>query len=344
MALMAAKDNSGIPRSLILDDITRSLVEVDLFEYALHEGNFFSAQYSNVVTNQNEKTAIGFNTPVSASKRIHMVVRAQVTDLTTFKFLENPSIDEAEETAAIVPFNRNRESSLTSLLADVTPVKATGGVLEWSDVAEELDSFSIGLDVYLITALEATATAANPNAIWIALGDAAKATIVANATAVIDTAQATSLNGPATVEALVNGDTIELDADNFGANCNLAVTVIVGANMVAGVNLTGGVGGLVQADAEYPGLVNSLSVYDETAAADANITTTTALVDEVIFGGTAVPTWDSKNGQLWTARSWILKPGYQYCAFLNADNNEDNTHRIILEWFEITHKTPASDF
>ncbi len=347
MALMAAKDKLGIPRSLILDDISRTLVNVDFEAHMRHSGFFFTSVYTNDVTNTNEKTALAFNTPMAspagvAPKLIHMVVRAQVTDITTFQFLEDPSIDEAEATAALTPLNSDRSSALVSDLADVTPVKATGGVLEWTGAGEELDEFSIGLDVYLVAALEATADAAGK--IWVDLGNGLAATMVTNATAAIDGAQATSANAPATVEATDGtGDTIDIIADNFGSNGNLAVTVIVGANMAAGVSLTGGVGGLVGLDGEYPGLANRISAYEEAEASTANITTTLPLIDEVIFGGAGVPTWDSKNGLPWASKVLILKPGYQYCALLNSDTVNDNSHRIILEWFEYTHKTPASD-
>jgi hypothetical protein len=343
MTLMAAKDRTGIPKSLTIDDISRSLINVDFDMNMLHEGKKFMARYSETLTDINEFTALAFNTPAADIARIHMIVRAQVSDSTLFLFLEDPTIDEAGATAAVTPWNQKRDSDITSKLYDVTPVKATGGNLAWTGVAQELDSFSIGDDVYLITALEATATAANPNAIWIALGDAQPATMDGVAITAIDDAQAASNNDQTVEAAQGSGTDVDLDADGFGTNGNLAVTIIVGANMTA-TDLSGGVGA-VQADGEIYGAVNSLSGYDFAEGTSVNIdTSANALINETIFGGTGVHTWDSRNGELWAARAWILKPGYQYCAYLKNLNNEDNDHLIHLEWFEHIHKTQASDF
>jgi hypothetical protein len=129
-------------------------------------------------------------------------------------------------------------ASTSSLVHDLTPVKASGS-LEWTGISSEGDEFSIGADVYLVAALEATATGAGK--IWVDLGDGLAATMVTNAVAAIDAAQATSANS-FTVEATDGtGDVVDLDADQFGTGGNLAVTVVTGANITA-TSMTGGVG------------------------------------------------------------------------------------------------------
>jgi hypothetical protein len=227
-------------------------------------------------------------------------------------------------------------------LADAEPVKAGSGNLLWTGVAEELDSFSIGDDIYLITQLEATATAANPLAIWIDLGDAAAATMDGAAITAIDAAQAASNNGIVTVEASQGaGTSVDLDADLYGENGNLVVTIIVGANMVA-TSLSAGVGGLVQVDGEYPGLMNSIGYYDLTDAAGANITQTAALLDE-LMGSSTHPN-NAQSGQNRGNTEWILAPGTQYCLLMEALNANTMIHTLTMDWYEHTHKDPTSEF
>lgn len=341
MALLAAKDGSGIPRSLILDDISRALVTVPWEMYKQHEGAMFTAYYEQlVVTEINEMSVIAFNTPLTG-KRIHLMVEAQVTDKTTLMIAEDPSIDENEDSSVITPTNRLVGDS-NSVMADLSPVKATGGVLEWTGAGEELDEFSIGDDIYLVAALEATADAASK--IWVDLGNGLAATMVTNATAAIDGAQATS-NNVATVEATDGaGDTIDIIADNFGSNANLAVTVIVGANMAAGVSLTGGVGGLIGTDGEYPGLANSVSAFDKTNAAAANIGIGTLLHSETVGIAAATPARDQQMGEPFALRSFILRAGYQYAVILKNQNANDNDHKLRLIWIEHTHKDPTTEF
>jgi hypothetical protein len=99
--------------------------------------------------------------------------------------------------------------------------------------------------------------------------------MVTNATAAIDAAQATTAN-PATVEATDGvGNTIDVIADGYGTVGNLTLAVITGANMAAAVSITGGIGAPnTGGDTEIYGVVNSMSYYDKTDAATANITTT----------------------------------------------------------------------
>jgi hypothetical protein len=345
MALMAGKDSSGIPRSAIIDDITRFMVGIGADEHRLHLGKQFYVQYVQEVTDTDKITALVFNTPsVLSGLFVHAIIEGHSTDQVEFRFIEEPSVDEAESSSVIAPFNRYRGHSRTSLCADAVPVKAGSGNLLWTGVAEELDSFSIGDDIYLITALEATATAANPDAIWIALGDAQAATMDGVAITAIDAAQAASNNGVATVEASQGaGTSVNLDADLYGDNGNLTVTIIVGANMSA-TSLSAGVGGLVQEDGEYPGLANSIGAYDLTNAASANITTTVSLINEIIGQGAATPAADAQSGNARGAREWILKPGTQYCIYMKSLNANDNTHNIDIHWYEVEHKDPTSSF
>jgi hypothetical protein len=330
MTLMAGLV-SGAPASVVIDPSTRFLVAIDGAEHRTHLGKQFSAQLVQTVTDTNDITAIGFNTPAASIAEIHMIVEGKATDQVEFRFIESPSIDEAEASSTITPYNRKRSSSNTSLLYDCTPVKASGS-LEWTGVSSEGDEFKIGKDVYLVAALEATATAAGKT--WVDLGNGAAATLVTNAVSAIDSKQATSANS-FTVEATDGtGDVVDLDADAFGEGGNLAVTVVVGANITA-TSMTGGVG-MPNDDNEVYGAVGKLSGYDKTNAATANITTTTSLIYEIVGQAAATPSRDSQSGHSRGEREWILKPSTQYCLYMKSLNANDNTHTLDLHWYEVT--------
>jgi hypothetical protein len=344
MTLQAGKDSNGIPRSAVIDDITRFMVAIQADEHRIHLGKQFFAQYVQSVSDTNDISAMVFSTPsVASGKWIHLIPEGQSMDQVEFKLIEQPSVDEGEGTSVIVPFNRYRDSARISGLFDAEPVKATGGVLEWTGVGEELDSFSIGADIYLVAALESTADGLG--LIWVDLGNAAAATMVTNATAAIDAAQAAS-NNDATVEATDGtGDTIDVIADGFGINGNLAITVITGANMAAGVNLTGGIGAPnTGGDTEIHGVENSITVLDKTDAANANITTTIALIDQIIGMGAATPARDAQQGDARGIREWILKQSTQYCLYMKSLNVNDNIHTLSMFWYEVEHKNAQSEF
>lgn len=318
------------------DSTSNALTTVTLAHSELHGGNLYRLQYvQSGITTINDESAIVFSTPVAGGVYIHMIVEGHSEDEVEFRLIETPSVDEGEGTAVSVPFNKDRSSSNTSGLFNAEPVKATGGVLEWTGVGQELDSFSIGEDVYLVAALEGTATAAGK--IWVDLGNSIAPTMVTNATASIDGAQAASANDQ-TVEATDGaGDTIDIIADGYGSNGNLAVTVIVGANMAAGVNLTGGVGAAnAGKDSEIHGAVNLVSVYAEAEAAAANITTTVSLINEIFGAAATTPAQNAQAGSSRDLQEWKLAPGTQYCVYMKSLNGGAQVHTLIMTWYEHT--------
>lgn len=347
MALMAGKDSSGIPRSMMIDDITRFMVALQADEHRVHLGKQFHALYQQSVTDTNDISAMVFSTPLATpasgnTKYCHMIVEGHATDQVEFRFIENPTVDESEGTGVIVPFNRYRGHSRTSGLFDAEPVKGTGGVFEWTGVGQESDQFTIGDDLFHVSALEGSAPAGS---YWVDLGNGLAATMVTNATAAIDAAQATTANA-ATVEATDGaGDTIDVIADGYGTVGNLTLAVVTGANMAAAVSITGGVGAPNDGgDTEIHGVVNSITYFDKTDAANANITTTVSLINEIIGQGAATPAGDSQAGLARGEREWILRPGTQYCIYMKSLNANDNIHTIDAHWYEVEHKDPTYEF
>jgi len=85
-------------------------------------------------------------------------------------------------------------------------------------------------------------------------------------------------------------------------------------------------------------------VLDKTDAANANITTTIALVDEIVGLAAATPAKDSQAGLARGEREWILMPGTQYCLYMKSLNANDNVHTIDMHWYEVEHKDATYEF
>ena len=307
------------------DGMSDRLCVLDFDHNMVHEGTMYRVQYVQSVTDTDDISAIVFSTPMTGGEKVHIVCEGQSTDQVEYKLLEIPSVDEGEATSVQVPFNRNRDSANTSGLYNVEPVKATG-VLEWTGLGVELDIITIGGDSYQCTAVEGTAT--GNGHFWVDLGDAAAATLVTNFATSITANDTEGIGG-----ADGAGNTIDLTADTFGTVGNVAVTCD-GANVTV-TTMVGGIGAPNDGgDTEIHGVVNSVSCFDKTDAAAANITTTTALVDEIIGQGAATPARDSQAGESGGQREWLLKVGTQYCLYMKSLNANDNVHTLTLSWYE----------
>ena len=128
------------------DDLSGAITTVTFTHHKMHEGDTYRLQYTQSgITTINDESAIVFSTPATGGKKIHIVVEGFAEDKVEFRLIETPSVDEGEGTAVSVPFNKDRGSSNTSVVFDAEPVKAVG-VMEWTDVAQELDIITIGDD------------------------------------------------------------------------------------------------------------------------------------------------------------------------------------------------------
>ncbi len=77
---------------------------------------------------------------------------------------------------------------------------------------------------------------------------------------------------------------------------------------------------------------DEVTTYNEVQANGANITTTTQIWHEDI-GRTGSPVSSSAGGSRGQFE-FVLKPETQYAFILIADDANDNTHNLILDWYE----------
>jgi hypothetical protein len=79
--------------------------------------------------------------------------------------------------------------------------------------------------------------------------------------------------------------------------------------------------------------VGSYTTFNEAQAASANITETTVLYSEQ-FGSSGAP--QSRSGVSRAFGEFLLAQNQEYAIILNADDNNDNLHRLIVTWYEHT--------
>ena len=85
---------------------------------------------------------------------------------------------------------------------------------------------------------------------------------------------------------------------------------------------------------EDPAVVNKATSYNETQAASANITTTTALLVRTIGTGGNQPVGNETRGQT----EFVLEQGQQYIVVMATLTNDDATHHLTLNWYEYTDR------
>lgn len=112
-----------------IDDATHAMTIIDYEHHEVHEGDHFTAHYTNDVTNTNEMTVIGFTT---GTKPIHMVGIATASAAASFKLVSAPSIDVNEGTD-LVAYNNNRSSATTTTLVSIEDPAVVGNLTSYNE-------------------------------------------------------------------------------------------------------------------------------------------------------------------------------------------------------------------
>jgi len=122
-AMMQGKTSDTTHQVARIDSSTHGQIVIDYEHHEVHDGDAFTCNYSNDVTNIGEMTAIAFNTP-NTTKYIHLTFSAESTGGATFALYESTSIDVGEGSALTI-YNRNRNSDTLSTITSITnPVVA----------------------------------------------------------------------------------------------------------------------------------------------------------------------------------------------------------------------------
>lgn len=98
----------------IVDDMTNIAVGIDSAHHEVHEGSSFVTSYTDLDMGNGHWMGIGFTTPQGA-KKLHMVVQWISVGIAHAEILEGCVLTSG---TASIAFNRNRESTKTSIIAD----------------------------------------------------------------------------------------------------------------------------------------------------------------------------------------------------------------------------------
>ena len=113
------------------DGVSGVLGVIDFEHHEIHDGDSFVCHYAGEVTNTGEMTIIAFNTPDTA-ERVHVVVEYTATAFARALLIEAPSID-VDEGAALLIFNRNRNSAKTSRVLSIETVPVANRATSYNE-------------------------------------------------------------------------------------------------------------------------------------------------------------------------------------------------------------------
>jgi len=103
-----------------IDGSFNSLIAIAVQHHEIHEGDAFSANYEQSVSDTGNQSVIAFNTP-DTTKWIHMVMTGHVTSIARISVAEITSIDVDEGTQLTI-YNRNRNSANESVVTSIETV------------------------------------------------------------------------------------------------------------------------------------------------------------------------------------------------------------------------------
>jgi len=126
-----------------VDSVTGSVLTVDYAHHEIHSGSSYTTHFSQDVSDTDYRTAITFKT-ANTTKWGHFVAAVHGTDASIAYIYEAVLIEAgaAGEPAALVIYNRNRNSANTSGFISQHATPVTGGASAWTEA--KLDDGNVG--------------------------------------------------------------------------------------------------------------------------------------------------------------------------------------------------------
>ena len=107
---------SGLVRR---DKSTRANITIDYGHHEIHSGSSFTAQYAiTTAATDTHESGIYIMTPALATKEIHLFVSFSCSAAATYSVCEAPTLAANTGTHGVVIYNRNRNSTKASTIAD----------------------------------------------------------------------------------------------------------------------------------------------------------------------------------------------------------------------------------
>ena len=129
---LRARTGTDDIRDLRADLSTHTLQIIDYEHHEIHSGSSFNVHYSNTTTSDDDhRTGIAFKTPVT--KEMHTVATLSASSAAEVFLLEAPTIGTAAAGTRKLAYNRNRNSTTTSLCRDEEAGNVAGGVSTFTE-------------------------------------------------------------------------------------------------------------------------------------------------------------------------------------------------------------------
>ena len=125
----------GSASDVASDPSTSALATIDYGHLEIHEGDSFTAQMYQLVSDTSDRTTLGFKTP-AGTKMIHMFASGAATAAALFIIREGVTV--ADNTGAThAAINRRRDSETVTIAVDTSQTPDTAGsITYWAEAAQ----------------------------------------------------------------------------------------------------------------------------------------------------------------------------------------------------------------
>jgi len=129
------QDPGDAARKVEFDTLFKAPIGINVAHHEIHEGDGFTCQVSQLVSDTNDRTAIAFKTP-AGTKRVHMFAKGTSSSAAMFLIREGPTV--ADNTGATQPvLNRHRGSAKTTIVIDTSQNPDAAGAATYFAEADQ---------------------------------------------------------------------------------------------------------------------------------------------------------------------------------------------------------------
>jgi hypothetical protein len=133
-------------RHITIDPATHTIQTIDYSHHEIHSGSSYTVSVGQMVSDTNDRTAIGFTTG-NTTKWAHMVITAAAGAASWLYVREAATIANTQG-ADVTCYNRDRNSSKTSLMKGTSTGTAVAGKVTYFAEADQADYTENGTLIY----------------------------------------------------------------------------------------------------------------------------------------------------------------------------------------------------
>lgn len=118
-----------------LDPSTLTMQVIDYPHHEIHGGSAFTASVYQLVSDTDDRTAIGFKTP-AGTRQVHMFAKGNSSSAALFIIREGPTVADNQGATQAV-YNRNRQSNTATTVIDTSQTPDTAGAATYFSEADQ---------------------------------------------------------------------------------------------------------------------------------------------------------------------------------------------------------------